>query len=93
MSNEDQAGAKRGLVQQEVVMRVENKIGKESGLMDTQQQVDFLPVGRWMSCSATPLKRGATRARLTGGRSAVMSGMPKAMTFTISLEVARSGTL
>ena len=37
MSNEEQAGAERGLVQQEVVMRVENKIGKESGLVDTQQ--------------------------------------------------------
>ena len=37
MSNEDQAGAERGLVQQEVVVGVENKSGKESGLVDTQQ--------------------------------------------------------
>ena len=36
MSNEEQAGAERGLVQQEVVMGLENKIGEESGLMDTQ---------------------------------------------------------
>ena len=41
MSDEDQAGAKRGLVQQEVVMSVEKKIGKEPGLLDTQQQVYF----------------------------------------------------
>ena len=41
MSDEDQARAKEGLVQQEVVVGVENKIGKEPGLMDTQQQVDF----------------------------------------------------
>ena len=42
MSDEDQAGAKEGLVQQEVVMGVENKIGEEPGLMDTQQQVCLL---------------------------------------------------
>ena len=41
MSNEELAGSERGLVQQEVVMGVENKIGEEPGLMDTQQQVDF----------------------------------------------------
>ena len=39
MSNEEQAGAERGLVQQEVVKRVENMTGEESGLVDTQQQV------------------------------------------------------
>ena len=37
MSNEEQAGAERGLIQQEVVMRVENEIGKESVHVDTQQ--------------------------------------------------------
>ena len=37
MSNEEQAGAERGLLQQEVVMGVENKIRKESGPVDTQQ--------------------------------------------------------
>ena len=41
MSNEEQARAERGLVQQEVVMRVENMTGEESGLVDTQQQVYF----------------------------------------------------
>ena len=41
MSDEEEAGAERGLVQQEVVVGVENKIGKEPGLVDTQKQVDF----------------------------------------------------
>ena len=41
MSDEDQARAEEGPVQQEVVVGTENDIGKESGLVDAQKQVDF----------------------------------------------------
>ena len=92
MSNKEQAGAERGLVQQEVVMGVEDMTGEKSGLVDTQQQV-------YLACRSLdilvlhPAEERGDFGQVDRGRSAVISGIPKASMCLIFPEIVCRGTL